>query len=280
MSNQFNKITGKSQDQTHPQRNHFIRTNDGNIKLSHNGVEKHIINSVKKEAIEEMKQCMYEFEGKPLAWDTLSPEQRAADFDALTENYRRSKQCSELVQFVDERISIAKGLKIRTCILAGIGSFNTSPRARSQLAAFEVILELLRRTFDVEDVLVQDPAMDQLDEEFLQGRGYTVVKHPEAQNAIDETTFLFCPCINWAAMWEFLIVEWPPLYYGPKQEEFEAMLLDDGPGAGVLMEDTVGWKMNMEFSRSKAGRTSAELRLMEAEKGPENEFVWLDATSG
>lgn len=101
---------------------------------------------------------------------------------------------------------------------------NTSPRARLQLAAFETILEILRQRFEIEDVVFQDPAMDELDKTFLGERGYTIVQHPEAQNAMTSTTFLYCPCISWEAVWEFLIVDHPALYYGPKLEDFDSML--------------------------------------------------------
>ncbi|KAI4193887.1 MAG: hypothetical protein LQ346_003803 [Caloplaca aetnensis] len=280
MPDPFNKGTVEPENLPKPQRNHFTRTHDGKLKLTqHDGVEKYMADNVHNKGIEEMKHNMYEYEGKPALWGSLmSPEQRAVDFDALAEDYRRSEDCAKMVQLVEGSVSRAKGLVIKSCILAGLGSFNSSPRARLQLVAFEVTLETLRRKFGIEKVLIQDPAMDQLDEEFVRGRGYTILKHPEAQNAIDETTFLFCPCVPWVTIWEFLVVGRPCLFYGPRQEDLEKMMEMQGGGwsVGGTKED----KWNEEFLKFKDGRKSMEIALAEAHRWPRNEFVWLDRGSG
>ncbi|KAI4141711.1 MAG: hypothetical protein L6R39_005220, partial [Caloplaca ligustica] len=181
----------KGPNQQGQQRTYFARAKDGRIKLFRNGVESNmrIDSAGGQEAIEEMKQCMYEFEGKPRAWDTLSAERRAAGFDALTRDFARSRHGVDLVRFLETEVLTATGMRIRSCVVAGLGSFNASPRARQQLVAFETILEVLRRRFEVEDIVVQDPAMDEFDVAFLRGRGYTVVEHPDAQNAMTVETF-------------------------------------------------------------------------------------------
>ncbi|KAL8928746.1 MAG: hypothetical protein Q9208_001524 [Pyrenodesmia sp. 3 TL-2023] len=276
MANQFS--SGMDHSSNQPQRNHLARTSDGKLKLTQDGVEQYMVDSVVKAGIEEMKRCMHEYEGKPPSWDTLSPAQRALDFDLFTQRYRGSEDSQKLVQFIERNVLVTKGLNIRTCIVAGLGSFNTSVRALAQLVAFEVIFEVLRREFDIKDVIIQDPAMVELDEEFLKRRGYTVVKHPEAQNAIDETTFLFCPGISWVTIWEFLVVGWPCLYYGPRQEDLERMLVCQG--GGWYVEGTKEDRWNKEFLRFKAGRKSMEMVLAEMDQGPKNELVWLDEGSG
>ncbi|KAL8756674.1 MAG: hypothetical protein Q9184_004427 [Pyrenodesmia sp. 2 TL-2023] len=270
--------TGMAQSSNQPQRNHFQCTSDGKLKFTQNGVEKYMVDSVVKEGIEEMKRCMHEYQGKPRKWDTLSPTQRALDFDLFTQKYQESEDSRKLVQFIQKNVLSTKSLQIRTCIVAGLGSFNTSVRALAQLVAFEVIFDVLRREFDIREIIVQDPAMEQLDEEFIKSRGYTVVKHPEAQNAIDETTFLFCPGISWVTIWEFLVVGRPCLYYGPRQEDLEHMLMHYGGGWSV--EGTKEDRWNNEFLRFKAGRKSMEMVLAEADQGPKNEFVWLNERSG
>lgn len=276
MADQFS--TDIPQTSNQPQRNRFERTSDGRLKLTRNGIKTLMVDNVVQEGIEEMKRCMHEYEGKHRTWDTLSPAERALDFDLFTQRYRNSEDSQKLVQFIDRNVLGTEGLKIRTCIVAGLGSFNTSVRALAQLVAFEVILEVLRRKFDIRDIIVQDPAMEHLDEEFLKGRGYTVVKHPEAQNAIDETTFLFCPCISWVTIWEFLVVGQPCLFYGPRQEDLERMLVYQGGGRYV--EGTKEDRWNKEYLRFKVGRKSMEMVLAEADQGPKNEFVWLDEGSG
>ncbi len=140
--------------------------------------------------------------------------------------------------------------------------------------AFETILDVLRWKFDIGEVMIQDPAMDQLDEEFVREKGYTILQHPEAQNAIDETTFLFCPCIPWVTVWEFLIVGRPCLFYGPRQEDLEKMMEMQGDGGGTKEDE---W--NEVFLTFKGGRKSVEIAVAEAYQWPRNELVWFDEGS-
>ncbi|KAL8718786.1 MAG: hypothetical protein Q9225_004118 [Loekoesia sp. 1 TL-2023] len=250
----FQKGGAQSKQSTQPQGTYFTRDLiDGRITLTQNGTETdRISDSANKTSIKEMKQHMYEYEGKPRKWDTLSPEQIAADFEEISRNFAHTN--------------------IKSCICAGLGSFNTSPRARLQLAAFETILEILRQRFEIEDIVFQDPAMDKLDKAFLRERGYTVVQHPEAQNAMTSTTFLYCPCISWEAVWEFLIVDHPALYYGPRFQDFDSMLSEEYDPILVLYSDE--HQRNQDFWKFREGRMSRILLLAEGDKDFMNEFVW------
>ncbi|KAL8897637.1 MAG: hypothetical protein Q9207_007109 [Kuettlingeria erythrocarpa] len=280
MPSPSNKGMDKSPNPAQRQPNQFARTHSGKLKLTHqDGVEEYMADNVSKNGIGEMKRNMYEYEGKPALWGSvmISPEQREANFHALTDSYQRSEDGGKLVRFIEQRVLGATGLVVGSCIVAGLGSFNSSPRARLQLVAFETMLEVLRWKFDIEEVMIQDPAMDQLDEEFVQERGYTILQHPEAQNAVDETTFLFCPCIPWVTIWEFLIVGRPCLFYGPRQEDLERMMEMQGGGwsVGGTKED----KWNEEYLKFKGGRKSVEMAVAETHQWPRNELVWFDEGS-
>lgn len=69
---------------------------------------------------------------------------------------------------------------------------------------------------------MQDPVFNALDIEFLQLRGFTVIKSPASDNLISLSTFLFVP---YGELWGQMRVEicihpvYPPLYIGndPRQ---------------------------------------------------------------
>jgi len=52
---------------------------------------------------------------------------------------------------------------------------------------------LAGRKHKIDDIYLQDPAFNHLDEEVIQSLGYTILKTPEAFEKISTTTLLFVP---------------------------------------------------------------------------------------
>ena len=52
----------------------------------------------------------------------------------------------------------------------------------------------------------QEPRFTSLDREFLQSLGITVLNPPQAEELVDESTFIFIPCIEWLLELPFMLV--------------------------------------------------------------------------
>lgn len=60
----------------------------------------------------------------------------------------------------------------------------------------------------------QDPSFNELDEETLRARGYTVLQRPAALDYITSTTFIFAPCAMWTTLIPAFRVAYPSLMAG------------------------------------------------------------------
>lgn len=68
----------------------------------------------------------------------------------------------------------------------------------TQFIAFEYWLELLGTRADIKEVVFQDPAFNEVDVEFLDGRGFsTIWDKGEAEESMTVETFLFVPVGGW-----------------------------------------------------------------------------------
>lgn len=64
----------------------------------------------------------------------------------------------------------------------------------SQLVVFESMVDLLRTKYKIGDILLEDPAFNALDIEFLRGRGFRVLETPQhAFEYAPPTTFASLP---------------------------------------------------------------------------------------
>ncbi len=62
--------------------------------------------------------------------------------------------------------------------------------------------------------------MNVLDEQLVRSRGFTVLHHPEALNAMTSTTFLYTPGCEWLVIEHCLAVALPALYLGQTLENY------------------------------------------------------------
>ncbi|EHK42657.1 hypothetical protein TRIATDRAFT_246475 [Trichoderma atroviride IMI 206040] len=88
---------------------------------------------------------------------------------------------------------------IRKAICLGIGSFDpdngswiTKEKAHMQFAAFSVIVEELQESCNKKiEVILQEPAFNASDIDFVTSLGHEVVESPAAFEAVDSKTFVF-----------------------------------------------------------------------------------------
>ncbi|KAL7892742.1 hypothetical protein HDV63DRAFT_233665 [Trichoderma sp. SZMC 28014] len=148
-----------------------------------------------------------------LAEPTMKPKSTAASAskEAIAgqhfytlRDYKESRECRVLQALVglfraEIKDSRASEDPISTAICLGIGSFDpdngswvAKEKTHVQFAAFSIILDELQKFCKNKiKVIVQEPAFNASDKEFITSLGHQVVESPEAFEAVDDKTFVF-----------------------------------------------------------------------------------------
>ena len=144
-------------------------------------------------------------------------------YKTLAGRWEDSSCRKELVDWVESSLLTLNNLDINQCICTGIGSF-TGDRdamypARThcsyfQLAVFDTVLALLQQKFPIQEIYFQEPQFNDLDKEFLQTKGYTIITDPEARNRMTTSTFHYAPRNEWYVVLDALVVAHPALFIG------------------------------------------------------------------
>ena len=189
-------------------------------------------------------------------------------YKILAHNWETSSCRKELVDWLDGNLLKSDLLNVDQCICTGIGSFTGShdpnypadcKRPMYQLAAFQTILEMLKRRFDSQEVYFQDPAFNTLDKEFLQSRGYRIVTSPEAYDRMTASTFLYAPCNEWFVVFKAIEVAHPALFIGNDVPEFAEYIFP-------YIEERQARKQDImeKFMRDRASKAMPEFDLSTA----------------
>ncbi|MCJ1313666.1 hypothetical protein MMC25_007345 [Agyrium rufum] len=149
-----------------------------------------------------------------------------------------------LVKIFDEMMSKSEKLELDQVVCLGLGSMAdddnhaNSNTACVQFAAFETIISLLRKNFNIKRVLVQDPKFLPVDEVFIQEKGFEVFRDPQAIEEMTTRTFLYAPCCYWPIIGRALDVAVPSLYIGNDVKEYlDDMTTKDGDDwSGAVLE--------------------------------------------
>ncbi|KAL8698921.1 MAG: hypothetical protein Q9201_006305 [Fulgogasparrea decipioides] len=125
-----------------------------------------------------------------------------------------------------------------------------------QLAAFEIMKGVLGKSQKTEygstadpsdesqnslisEVCFQDPAMNELDREFLELRGYRIIEHPQVFDLISPRTFLYAPHAVFSHIRDILKHSHPALYVGNDLKAYKDLIRpneNDSPAERKFLE--------------------------------------------
>ena len=128
---------------------------------------------------------------------------------------------------------------ISQVICMGVGSFTShfdpaysevrTEASYHQLCALELMMDILslhqKTVFNTKKVYMQDPNFDDVDEEFLSSKGFSVIRGLDANNMMTSSTFLYAPYLPWKETFKAFMVDCPALHMGNKLDEIIGRLL-------------------------------------------------------
>lgn len=152
----------------------------------------------------------------------LNVQDVSTSFEKHTRIWKESS-CFQTLRAIFSNSILASNIRIKNCVCLGLGSFTGGRFPETsffELAALVSILDILGEKHEIEQVYVQDPVFNPLDESFLRSLGYTIVSTPEGFANIDETTFLFAPHLEWPVYFTALQQASPSLCIGNNMQEY------------------------------------------------------------
>ncbi|MCJ1433742.1 hypothetical protein MMC27_003107 [Xylographa pallens] len=158
------------------------------------------------------------------------------DVSAVQEQYaickaqfEKTEYYNKLVAFFESTLLQNQSLPtINSIVCLGMGTFTLggikTPNSYSQLAVVEVMLELLRRKYKIDDkdVYFQDPLYTKIDGAFLALHNFTVIDVPEGYNKIAPTTLVYAP-VYWEVCYHALEVQWPAVWLGDNFDRYQPL---------------------------------------------------------
>lgn len=167
--------------------------------------------------------------------ETLSEQHRT-----LQEYWRASPESHSFKELFIKVILKQQKLKVSSGMCLGLGSLTADREGKPhgkgienaslcQLVAFEACIELLREYFTTQssertlmlvgtkhaigDIYFQDPAFNALDRAFLLSRDYIILRTPESETHVTESTFVFTPGTEWIVCLSPINTPSPPVLY-------------------------------------------------------------------
>ena len=163
-------------------------------------------------------------------------------FHRYLKAWKESSCFKELTKILEQLVLASDGVRVERCVCLGLGSFTggvPSDASMYELAALVSILEILcpfllppifglllmandsiATKFDIEEVYMQDPVFNRMDEEFLRGLGHTILSTPDGFSKLTSTTFLFAPHLEWPNYIQALQIATPSLCIGNCVKEY------------------------------------------------------------
>lgn len=166
----------------------------------------------------------------------------SSSFDRYTKLWKDSPCLKNLKTIIQDNI-LASDIEITNCVCLGLGSFagGTFPETSFfELAALDTVLELLRQKHDINQVYMQEPVYNTLDEDFLRSLGYQIVPSPEGFEKVNKTSFLFAPHLEWPIYLTALQNALPSLCIGNSMQGYlESPTERTSSEARIVFQDSV-----------------------------------------
>ena len=105
-----------------------------------------------------------------------------------------SQCCKEFGSTLATLLQSAENVSVDKCVCLGLGSFTDGRESsKHQLATLLWMLDRLKGTYNLRQIIFQDPVFTSSDVTYLESLGYIVLRTPHAFDAITSSTFLFAP---------------------------------------------------------------------------------------
>lgn len=208
-------------------------------------------------------------DSNPLQPSPFPPAEIWTEFQKYLSYWQATEQLEVIDQLFSKPLHHKNhpGTTITRCVCIGVGAFQPqrswpeiSPEeiqdlvhsALDQMAFLTVLLPLLRKHHDIQEVYFQDPTYNDAEISFLQDKlGYTVLETPQAFDKITTETFVFAPYVPEHIVAEALERAHPALYIGNNIDERVEKLRTRGPTRlwGVEMGTESGVPMVETYAR-------------------------------
>ena len=152
----------------------------------------------------------------------MSIDQLIANYKMIKQNWKDLHDAKKRLAGYQQALDQFNKHPINQIICTGIGSPSgympgvIDCNALYQLAELEAVMVELESHGIAKDAAVffQDPSFNEIDREFLKGRGYTIIDHPEAYNRMTTGTFLYAPGTHDDVVYHAFRVAMPALFGG------------------------------------------------------------------
>ena len=158
---------------------------------------------------------------------SLTPEEVQTGIEDFTTRFQTSHRYESLTSFLEQ----GQKTRITQCICLGLGHFmSIEKRTRKErrfnggfnyslhrLAMLEMLLDRLAKGNEIR-VYFHDPVFTKQEREYLQSRGYVVLRDDSAFSRMSTSTFLFAPYVSGGLISKVLMKNFPALYIGTESQ--------------------------------------------------------------
>ncbi|MCJ1384461.1 hypothetical protein MMC17_007577 [Xylographa soralifera] len=147
-------------------------------------------------------------------------------YEKCMAQFQETDYYKKLGAFFESSLLQNSSLPINRIVCLGLGTYSlrstNTLNSYYQLAAVEVMLELLRRkyTIDDKDVYFQDPLYTEINGSFLALHKFSVLDVPEGYNKITPTTLVYAP-VYWEICYHALEVQHPAVWVGENLDRYQ-----------------------------------------------------------